>query len=186
MSFPTQPAFVHYGDWDDNTRSHPAMKFMEAYTGAFEQRAWEKPHDIWITDDHVFVHSDGTVHKGAEATWALVKEVYGPFIAYHFQPYFLVCWEVDKDTYEMMGQATFFAHLPGDPVAGEQKVTDNKGRQWDIALPGGFKFQYKKADHAKNGHGYLLNGIEVSFSFLAILDPYLILFVGGGAESERG
>jgi hypothetical protein len=28
MSFPTKPALVHYGTWDDETRAHPAMKWM--------------------------------------------------------------------------------------------------------------------------------------------------------------
>src|SRR5690242_12634653 len=30
MAFPTQPAFVHYGTWDDESRKHPAMKWMYA------------------------------------------------------------------------------------------------------------------------------------------------------------
>ena len=48
MSYPTQPIFIHRGDWNDETRKHPAMKFMEDYTvGVIDARAWDTPVEKW-------------------------------------------------------------------------------------------------------------------------------------------
>jgi hypothetical protein len=32
MSYPTQPAFIHTGTWDDETRKHECMKWMQVYS----------------------------------------------------------------------------------------------------------------------------------------------------------
>ena len=37
MSFDTVPAFVHYADWNDTSRKHPAMAWMEAYTNKYDE-----------------------------------------------------------------------------------------------------------------------------------------------------
>jgi len=37
MSYKTQPAFVHQGDWDAESDSHPAMKWMHEYTNVFDK-----------------------------------------------------------------------------------------------------------------------------------------------------
>ena len=161
MSFPTQPAFVHYGSWDDTTRKHPAMKFMEAYTNWFEENHFKEPAPTaWLTKDTSMVLADGRAFNGADAVWAAQPLTYGPFVQYYHQPYFVICVEID-DGYEMIGQATVFANLPGEPTGDEQKAADDKGRKWDVGVPGAFRFIYKKEPGAKNGLGFLLHRTEI-------------------------
>jgi hypothetical protein len=50
MSVPTTPAFVHAGTWDDETRKHPAMKWMEEYTINFNKRGdWDQEESDWVS-----------------------------------------------------------------------------------------------------------------------------------------
>ena len=161
MSFPTQAAFVHYGSWDDTTRTHPAMKFMEAYTSWFEENHFKEPAPTqWHTKDGSLALADGREFKGADEVWAALPLTYGPFVQYYHQPYFLNCFEIAKG-YEMIGQATLFANLPGEAGGDEQKVTDNQGKKWDVAVPGAFRFIYHKEPSAKNGLGFLLHRSEI-------------------------
>lgn len=40
----TVKAYVHFGTWDDTTRAHPAMKWMEEYTRRqVDDRRWDEP-----------------------------------------------------------------------------------------------------------------------------------------------
>ena len=46
----TKPAFIHYGTWDDETRQHPAMKWMEDYTKNTNNRAdWGQEECDWVS-----------------------------------------------------------------------------------------------------------------------------------------
>lgn len=50
MSIPTTPAFIHVGTWDDETRKHPAMKWMEDFTLEFNKRVdWDKDGCDWVS-----------------------------------------------------------------------------------------------------------------------------------------
>ena len=50
---------VHYGDWDAETRKHPAMKFMEDYThNCIDNRSFDKPYPDWHSDDYSLLTSD--------------------------------------------------------------------------------------------------------------------------------
>lgn len=62
----------------------------------------------------------------------------------------------------MLGNAFLYGALPGSPAAGESKVKDSTGKEWDIQIPGGFHFQFVKDDKAKNGNGFALKRTEVS------------------------
>lgn len=42
----------------------------------------------------------------------------------------------------MFGSADCFFNLPGAPAAGESKVRDPEGREWDVQVPGAFAFEY--------------------------------------------
>jgi len=43
MSYSKKPVLIHYGNWSDETRAHPAMKWMENYTRqVFDDRAFDK------------------------------------------------------------------------------------------------------------------------------------------------
>ena len=46
----------------------------------------------------------------------------------------------------MIGQATLYANLSGEPAAGESKVTDKDGKKWDLAIPGAFHFWLVKTE----------------------------------------
>lgn len=162
MSFATKPAFVHYGSWDDETRKHPAMKWMyalpfpvrpsshlthprEQYTYKIDAKAVDEVKKDWMADDHFLIRSTGQKDTGAQASLdALFKEIYAPFSKHAHVPTHLVCYEVD-DGWEMMGLATVYWNLavPGKQESGE-KVKDKQGNEWDGAMPGGFNFHYRK------------------------------------------
>ena len=137
-SVPTVPAFVYTGTWSETTRKHPAMKWMEKVTNDFDANG---PSAKWYTSDASVQKGDGSEYHGQEQTVAAIKEVYGPFTAYHHEPYFVMCSATD-DGYEMLGQAKLFANLPGAPGAGESKVKDKSGKEWDLAVPAAFHFWY--------------------------------------------
>lgn len=151
MPASTQPAFVHHGDWDDHTRSNPAMKWMEQYTIAYETSGVrDRPYTEWNTEDNTFIASDGTVSKG-EAGFEANKAAYAPLAKFHHEPYFVVCVETDYG-WEMIGQARIYANLAGERGADEPpKIKDNatgngKGEEWDVMVPGAFRFEYVKDD----------------------------------------
>ena len=74
-----------------------------------------------------------------------------PLVRYHHEPYFLVCTETDYG-WQMIGQAQLFVKLPGDAAEGEPpKCKDNTGEEYDLAIPSGFRFEYKKDDSSKHG-----------------------------------
>jgi hypothetical protein len=152
MSFETKPAFVSLGDWDDHSRTHPAMKFMEQYTLMFDRRGYnDGPYNDWMTDDSELTKGDGTHFTGGQNCWDASKEVYAPFKEYFHCPYYVVVTELDGGGYEMIGQAHVYGDLAGERQAGEpEKVKDPRhGRMWDVKIPGAFRFQYVKG--GKNG-----------------------------------
>lgn len=52
----------------------------------------------------------------------------------------------------MIGQAYLFANLPGQAAQDEPaKVNDKDNKQWDIVIPAGFRFEYKKDSSSKHG-----------------------------------
>ncbi len=159
MSSPTQPAFVMRDDWNDESRNHPAMKWMEDYTRMFDQRGYnqEKWTD-WFTEDMVLTKADGSVHKG-EAAWEASKEVYSAFTEYMHLPYFCVTIDTD-DGWEMVGQAHIYGNLPGQRGEGEPpKVKDSRdGKEWEVRIPGAFRFHYVKG---KGKHGMALSATDL-------------------------
>ena len=96
MSFPTQQAFIHNGDWNEETRKHPAMKWMERYTREqIDARTWASGADpnTWHTPDFTLQKSDGTRREGADKANDALAEVYGLFSGgQKHVPTFLVCW----------------------------------------------------------------------------------------------
>jgi len=150
-TFQTQPAFIHTGPWNDGSRKHPAMKWMEEFTIAFNARSgWDQKTSDWNTPDFSLVKPDGTEVKGAEEAWAEAKALYTPFTSEYHEPFFLVTWETD-DGYEMLGQAYLYANCVGQKAEGDPKVKDGQGREWEVKIPGGFRFQYVKKNGAAHG-----------------------------------
>ena len=156
-SAPSVPAFVYAGTWSETTRKHPAMKFMEAATHDFDANG---PTAKWYTSDPSFQKADGSEYHGLEQTVSAFKELYGAFTSYHHEPYFLICSATDEG-YEMLGQAKLFANLPGKAAAGESKVKDPSGKEWDMAVPGAFHFWYVPDEKAENGQGMGIKRTEV-------------------------
>ena len=85
--------------------------------------------------------------------------MYQFFTSEFHEPYFLVTWET-KDGWDMLGQAQFFANLPGAPTPQEQKAKDLQGRQWDVKIPSAFYFSYVKHSGARHD-GILMKKAEI-------------------------
>jgi hypothetical protein len=156
-SAPTKPAFVHSGYWDPTTRKHPAMKWMEAFNKDFDANG---VNPKWYTADASIQKADGTEFYGREGVIAVARELYGPFTSYFHEPYFVMCSETD-DGYEMLGQAKLFANLPGAPAAGECKVKDKSGKEWDLSVPAAMHFWYVNDEKAENGLGMAIKRTEI-------------------------
>jgi len=160
MSYST-PAFVSYGTWGPETRKNPAMKWMEDYTvNVIDKQQWSLPYSEYHADDFSVLKPDGNEVEGGEQAWAAIKELYSPFTEHLHEPFFLSCHETDYG-WEMIGQAMVYANLQGKQAAGEQKVKDLTGKEWDIKVPGGFRFQYVKDAKAKNGGGIVLRMTQI-------------------------
>ena len=153
MSFPTKAAFVHYGDFDSTTRKHPAMEWMEHYRDDFDSRTFDLK---WYTSDFTYVATDGTVYEGREKAMEAIKALYGPLPAWCHEATYLNCIETDFG-YEMIGKATMWVLLPGEPAVGETKKEDRNGKSWDLNGPGTFRLHY-----VKDGNSFLLKRTEVN------------------------
>lgn len=133
------------------------MKWMHTYTNDFDSRSFNPK---WYTQDFTYVASDGTVTQGMPAALDAVKALYAPLTAQYHEPYFLMCSETDYG-YEMIGQAKLYCNLAGQRSAGEKPPVKDQstGREWDLAVPGGFRFEYVK-DDSKEG-GFVLRKTEI-------------------------
>jgi len=147
MSFQTRPAFVHQGDWSGESDNHPAMKWMHEYTNEYDKGDFDAMWSSkkYLTSDFQYSKSDGTIYPRGQESWDAVKQSYSFFTSYYHEPYFLVCYELDdKSGWAMIGDAWLYCNLPGDAKGTE--VKDQKGRNWQMRVPGGFHFIYKKQD----------------------------------------
>jgi hypothetical protein len=157
MSFPTSPAFVHTGDWDAETRKHPALEFFERYTNTLDSglQTMGSQLDQWHTKDFTYVAANGTSTKGTQEAFNALSQNYGPLTKFHHEPFFLITTEAEtKGDYEMIGCATVYMNLPGKEEA--KNVKDGKGESWELSLPGAFKFYYKK-----DGQSFKLHKTEI-------------------------
>jgi hypothetical protein len=145
MSYPTTPAFVHYGDWSDATRANPCLKWMEDYTTQmFDKRKFDTPYNEWHSDDYVLVKPDGTeITSGGADAWKEVQAIFAPFTAHRHRPIFAVVVETDYG-WLMIGQAYVCGNLVGPPASGEKKAKDPDGNEWDLVYPGAYRFEYVK------------------------------------------
>jgi hypothetical protein len=159
----TTPAFIHYGDWDDITRAHPAMRWMESFTRAWDSREWAIDPSVsskWFTSDFALTKADGTSTVGVEKGINVLRETYGALTGHLHEPYYVVVNETNNG-WEMLGQATLYANLPGTPVSGEVKIKDGEGKEWDMSVPSAFHFCYVRDESAKNGGGILISKEEM-------------------------
>ena len=153
MSYPTTPAFVVHGDFDETTAKHPGMKFLYGVKNDFDTRTWDPK---WYAPDFTYVAATGQATEGREKALEVIKAQYAPLTEFRHEPFYQNCTDTDYG-YEMIGSATMWANLPGEPAAGETKKHDKNGKAWDVAGPGGFRFQIEK-----HGDGFLLKRMEVT------------------------
>ncbi|OAP58237.1 hypothetical protein AYL99_07327 [Fonsecaea erecta] len=154
MSVPTKAAFIHYGDFDSTTRKLPVMEFMERFRDDYDTKSFDPK---WYAPDYTYVAPDGTVSEGRDKAIAAMKALYGPLPQWRHEAFYLNCYEVDSGGYEMIGKATLWGNLPGEPAEGESKKTDGQGKQWDLAMLGAYRFHY-----VKEGDGFALKRIELT------------------------
>jgi hypothetical protein len=154
MSFPTQPTFIHHGDWSSASQAHPAMAFMEKYTNRLDSgysvMGGELPK--WHTPDFTYVTATGETASGVDAAYAKLGETYAMLPRFHHEPFYLACHESQesKGDYVMIGLAHVYVDTPGGKT-GAPGVKDGKGNEWEVTLPGAFKFLYRKDESGVNG-----------------------------------
>lgn len=138
MSPPTIPAYVVYIDGSDESfRQHPVLDFLFDHQEAFDHGNMKSgPYTQYHTNDFVFTKSDGTVLPPGEASWKGWLEGYAPFTEHLHEPRYCCVYERDGG-WEMMGVAHIYANLA---APGEKTKKDSSGRQWDVFVPGAFRF----------------------------------------------
>ncbi|KAK3677021.1 hypothetical protein LTR78_003226 [Recurvomyces mirabilis] len=143
MSFPSQPAFIYEGGWSDETRKHPASKWLENYTTKVIDTGLQgKSADgIGHTKDWTYQKSTGEVIEGNEKAWKALQETYAPFKEHLHDPKHVAIWET-KDGWAMYGVASVYYKLQ---VPGEGGVKGPHGKEWDGVSPGAFYFDIVKA-----------------------------------------
>ena len=153
MSVPTKSTFVHYGNFDSTTRKLPVMEFMERFRDDYDKGSFDPK---WYTPDFTYVAPDGKVNEGREKSIEALKALYGPLPGWRHEATYLNCYETESGQ-EMIGKATMWVDLPGEPAVGENKTTDGNGKQWDLAGPGTFLFQY-----VSGGDGFAVKRLEIT------------------------
>lgn len=157
MSYATKPAFIHAGSWNDETRKHPAMKWMEDYTHRFDDGAYAKlsSAEMGHAPGFVYQKSTGEVIEGADDAWKALAQTYAPFQSHVHDPIWLLCWETEKG-WDMFGVAQVWYTLPAPPSATEKKMKGYGDKEWDGMAPGAFHFSYWKT-----GSGIELGRTEI-------------------------
>ena len=119
------------------------MKWMEDYTNIFDTGDAELIANEYTVYPYTFIKSDGTEANCENAGEAAktIKEVYQAFTKYAHIPYYISNIETDYG-WECIGQAQVYGNLPGQAGPGEPaKVKDAQGIEWDVKVPGAFRFQ---------------------------------------------
>lgn len=99
-------------------------------------------YEKYLTSDFVYSKSTGEIFPPGQASWDALLQTYALLTECHHEPYFLACWESDDGSgWEMTGNAWLFANLPG---GGAKSFADLTGRQWEVRVPAGFHFIYRK------------------------------------------
>ena len=152
MSFPTTPAFVNNQvGWTPELRAHPAIDWLYKHvTSVFDDRTWDIDATTLLTSDFVLRKPDGALVNGAQAGWDAQKEIYSLFKAQYHQPTGAIVVETESG-WEMMGKADLYVNVLGEPGAGEVKVKDATGKEWDAMCVGMFRFVFTKDPQGKDG-----------------------------------
>lgn len=136
--------------WPKELLEHPVMDWMRDFEQAFDFgdiKTNTLPNSV--TDDFVFVGSDGKPGAPGAQSWAMIRELYAPFSAHYHEPRLHIIWETETG-YMLMGSAWLFANFPV-PREGAGTVRDLEGREWDWKGLGGFTFEYVKDPSGPKG-----------------------------------
>ena len=87
-----------------------------------------------------------------------IEQGYAPFTSHHHQLISIICIETD-DGYRVLSQTKLYGNLAGAPVAGESKVKDEAGKEWDVVIPGNYSLDCVKAE---NGLGIAIKRLEIT------------------------
>ncbi len=156
MSFSTSPVFVlsaPKGWGTPGALSHPATVFLHTFAAAFDSFALKGPdadYKEYTADGYTFTSPEGEEFVG-DAAWSKVLETYAPFSAHEHQPRFFSVSRNETDNgWLLIGQADVYFDFPV-PATGEAKVKDLEGREWDLRVPGMFKFGFVEDKSSKHG-----------------------------------
>ena len=97
MTYPITQSFTKATKWGDETRAHPAMKWMEKFTkDAIDNLAYRSgcPYSDWYTDEFMLQKATGEVIYGGKKAWEEgITSIYAPFASHLHDPNFLSCIE---------------------------------------------------------------------------------------------
>jgi len=150
MSYPTKPAYIveSCNGWEPKYFEHPVYDWLQDYEEAFDFGDLKSgPYSPWHTDDYAYTKPTGETISGGKAAWPAQLEMYAPLAGHYHEPRSFAVWETDNG-YIIMGQAYLYGNLP---VPGDKKYKDLKGREWDVAGPGGFHFELVKDPSGPKG-----------------------------------
>ena len=150
MSYPTKPAYIveSCDGWEPKLLEHPVFDWMQDHEEAFDWGDMKSgPHTPWHTDDFTFTSPTGETIEGGAPAWDGVVKMYAPLVGHYHEPRWFVIWETENG-YILTGSAIMYGNLP---VPGDKKHKDLKGREWDVAGPGAFHFEYVKDPSGPKG-----------------------------------
>ena len=65
----TLKAFIHRGPFDETTRKHPALAFMEKYAAMVDKCDYSGPSTRWYSDKASFFNQDKTIYASGPEIW---------------------------------------------------------------------------------------------------------------------
>lgn len=77
--------FTYQGSWNADTRTVPALAFVEKYALTVDALDLTAPFSDWYAPNSVFHNSDGITYRGGGEIWTWMKSLFSPFSALHHQ-----------------------------------------------------------------------------------------------------
>jgi hypothetical protein len=77
LKMESKPFQVHYGSWDDATRSNEALRFLEKYTKKVDGGDLSTASHDWYAPSNRFYDADGTTYEGGDAVWSFMGRLFG-------------------------------------------------------------------------------------------------------------
>lgn len=170
----TSPTYIHTGDWDASSRSHPALAWFEpVVSDIFDAHAWSIPSSTIYTANMSLLKPDGTIVTGGDAAWAEVAKMFGMFVKQRTVPEYTTVVETDYG-WESFSTAWVYGDLPGQDGKEEPgKVKDHEGGEWDVRMSGAFRFQFVKDAGGPREPGMLIKRVEIMTDSMPVVGRML-------------